>query len=107
MEHPGPTKLCGTPRQPVGPMASAQLTEASAEPRKTIARPTAAHRLTAERELTARPLEEVADKPGALPLTSHCREETRHPHRRRALLTIQALLGFDSRCFTSAEGRRL
>ncbi|MBK6017458.1 PD40 domain-containing protein [Streptomyces sp. MBT53] len=62
----------------VGPMDATELREA-------VVRPAAAAGLLVERELTARIIDEVVDRPGALPMLSHALLETWHRRRGRTL----------------------
>ncbi|MGV9565741.1 nSTAND1 domain-containing NTPase [Streptomyces sp. NPDC003480] len=62
----------------VGPMSPAELREAIVKPAMTAG-------LIVERELTRRIVEEVAEKPGGLPLMSHALLETWRRRRGRAL----------------------
>ncbi|MFJ8110064.1 hypothetical protein, partial [Streptomyces sp. NPDC096132] len=64
----------------VRPMCRAELREA-------VVRPASAAGLRVERELTARIVEEVADRPGALPMLSHALRETWR-RRRGGVLTL-------------------
>ncbi|MDX3751974.1 hypothetical protein [Streptomyces sp. AK08-02] len=66
----------------VGPMTADEL-------REVVTRPAAAVGLLVERELTARLVEEVLDRPGALPMLSHVLLETWR-RRRGRLLTLAA-----------------
>ncbi|MFG2777642.1 hypothetical protein ACGFY7_07220 [Streptomyces prunicolor] len=62
----------------VGPMDAAELREA-------VVRPAAAAGLLVERELTARIIDEVVERPGALPMLSHALLETWHRRHGRTL----------------------
>ncbi|MGX9887511.1 WD40 repeat domain-containing protein [Streptomyces sp. NPDC002276] len=64
----------------VGPMDATELREA-------VVRPAAAAGLLVERELTARIIDEVVDRPGALPMLSHALLETWHRRHGRTLTT--------------------
>ncbi|NGO42849.1 nSTAND1 domain-containing NTPase [Streptomyces ureilyticus] len=64
----------------VGPMTADEL-------RETVVKPAQAAGLLVERELTARIVEEVLDRPGALPMLSHALLETWR-RRRGRLLTL-------------------
>ncbi|MEU0414095.1 WD40 repeat domain-containing protein [Streptomyces griseorubiginosus] len=66
----------------LGPMAAAELREA-------VVRPAQAAGLIVERELTARIVDDVLDRPGALPMLSHALLETWR-RRKGRLLTLAA-----------------
>ncbi|MEU0413465.1 helix-turn-helix domain-containing protein [Streptomyces griseorubiginosus] len=66
----------------IGPMSAAELREA-------VTGPAAVAGLVVERELTARIVEEVVDRPGALPMLSHALLETWR-RRRGRILTLAA-----------------
>ncbi|WP_443073289.1 nSTAND1 domain-containing NTPase [Streptomyces sp. NBC_01451] len=66
----------------VGPMTADELREAVVGPAQTVG-------LLVERELTARIVDEVLDRPGALPMLSHALLET-WKRRRSRLLTLSA-----------------
>jgi len=77
-EHPGLVDALREAHLPVGPMDAAQLREA-------VVRPAATAGLLVERELTARIIDEVVDRPGALPMLSHALLETWHRRHGRTL----------------------
>jgi len=77
-EHRGLVDALGEAHLLVGPMDTTELREA-------VVRPAAAAGLLVERELTARIIDEVVDRPGALPMLSHALLETWHRRRGRTL----------------------
>ncbi|MFF4250637.1 helix-turn-helix domain-containing protein [Streptomyces sp. NPDC001663] len=81
-EHPGLADALSRSGLLMGPMSTLELQEA-------VTRPAAAAGLRVERELTARIVEEVVDRPGALPMFSHALLETWR-RRRGCVLTLEA-----------------
>ena len=77
-EHPGLVDAVREAHLLVGPMDATELREA-------VVRPAAAAGLLVERELTARIIDEVVERPGALPMLSHALLETWHRRRGRTL----------------------
>jgi len=77
-EHRGLVDALREAHLPVGPMDATELREA-------VVRPAAAAGLLVERELTARIIDEVVDRPGALPMLSHALLETWHRRHGRTL----------------------
>ncbi|CAM5372846.1 HTH cro/C1-type domain-containing protein OS=Streptomyces alboniger OX=132473 GN=CP975_31550 PE=4 SV=1 [Streptomyces alboniger] len=82
----------------VGPMSPAEL-------RLAIVRPVIAMGLIVERELTARIIEDVKDKPGGLPVMSHALLETWRRRKGRALTlaAYQAAGGIEGAVARTAE----
>ncbi|MFF6805606.1 hypothetical protein [Streptomyces sp. NPDC012616] len=81
-EHRGLADALGRSGLLLGPMTAEELREA-------VVRPAQAAGLIVERELTARIVDDVLDRPGALPMLSHALLETWH-RRRGRLLTLAA-----------------
>ncbi|MEU9960559.1 hypothetical protein [Streptomyces sp. NPDC050982] len=79
-EHRGLVDALSEAHLLVGPMDATELREA-------VVRPAAAAGLLVERELTARIIDEVVDRPGALPMLSHALLETWHRRHGRTLTT--------------------
>ena len=79
-EHRGLVDALSEAHLLVGPMDATELREA-------VVRPAAAAGLLVERELTARIIDEVVDRPGALPMLSHALLETWRRRRGRTLTT--------------------
>ncbi|GLF95313.1 nSTAND1 domain-containing NTPase [Streptomyces yaizuensis] len=77
-EHPDLAEALRDAHLPLPPMTPAEL-------RETIVRPAATAGLLVERELTARLVDTVTGRPGALPLLSHALLETWHRRRGRVL----------------------
>ncbi|WP_405835246.1 helix-turn-helix domain-containing protein [Streptomyces sp. NBC_01518] len=82
----------------VGPMGSAELRDA-------IVKPATAEGLIVERELTARIIEDVDERPGGLPLMSHALLETWRRRKGRALTlaAYQAVGGVEGALARTAE----
>ncbi|WP_328744213.1 helix-turn-helix domain-containing protein [Streptomyces sp. NBC_00285] len=81
-EHRGLAAAVGQANLLVGPMSRDEL-------REVITGPAAAAGLNVERALTARIIDEIADRPGALPMLSHALLQT-WARRRGQLLTLAA-----------------
>ncbi|WP_309500655.1 helix-turn-helix domain-containing protein, partial [Streptomyces shenzhenensis] len=81
-EHPGLAEVLRHHTLTVRPMNRSELQE-------TVVRPATAAGLRVERELTARIVEEAADRPGALPMLSQALRETWR-RRRSGVLTLAA-----------------
>ncbi|WP_330262270.1 hypothetical protein [Streptomyces griseorubiginosus] len=81
-DHPGLADVLRHCGLLIGPMSAAELREA-------VTGPAAVAGLVVERELTARIVEEVVDRPGALPMLSHALLETWR-RRRGRILTLAA-----------------
>ncbi|MFJ5305442.1 hypothetical protein [Streptomyces sp. NPDC088350] len=81
-EHPGLAEALRTTALTVGPMTRTELREA-------VVGPATAAGLRVERELTQRIVEEVAGRPGALPMLSQALRETWR-RRRSGVLTLAA-----------------
>ncbi|WP_440862353.1 nSTAND1 domain-containing NTPase [Streptomyces capoamus] len=84
-EHAGPASALRDANALVGPMSPTEL-------RAAIVQPAASDGLSVERALTSRPVDEVADAPGGLPLLSHVLLET---WRRRRGKTM-TLAGYEA-----------
>ncbi|MET9792743.1 nSTAND1 domain-containing NTPase [Streptomyces canus] len=81
-DHPGLADVLRHCGLLIGPMSATEL-------RETVTGPAAVAGLVVERELTARIVEEVVDRPGALPMLSHALLETWR-RRRGRILTLAA-----------------
>ncbi|MFF0084769.1 hypothetical protein ACFYR1_34460 [Streptomyces canus] len=81
-DHPGLADVLRHCGLLIGPMSATELREA-------VTGPAAVAGLVVERELTARIVEEVVDRPGALPMLSHALLETWR-RRRGRILTLAA-----------------
>ncbi|MFF0015942.1 hypothetical protein [Streptomyces sp. NPDC005374] len=81
-DHPGLADALRHGGLLIGPMSATEL-------RETVTGPAAVAGLVVERELTARIVEEVVDRPGALPMLSHALLETWR-RRRGRILTLAA-----------------
>ncbi|WP_226966911.1 nSTAND1 domain-containing NTPase [Streptomyces phaeolivaceus] len=97
-EHPGLADALRDARLAVGPMTADELREA-------VVRPAQAAGLLVERSLAATVVEEVHDRPGALPMLSHALLETWRRRRGRMLTTAayEAAGGIDGAIAASAE----
>lgn len=97
-EHPGLAEALRVAGLPVGPMTADELREA-------VVRPAQAAGLLVERSLAATVVEEVLDRPGALPMLSHALLETWRRRRGRMLTTAayEAAGGLNGAIAASAE----
>ncbi|MFJ8113711.1 hypothetical protein [Streptomyces sp. NPDC096132] len=97
-EHRGLADALRSCALPVGPMTADELREA-------VVRPAQAAGLLVERELTARIVEEVLERPGGLPMLSHALLETwrRRKGRMLTLAAYEAVGGVSGAIAASAE----
>ncbi|KFG02129.1 hypothetical protein IQ62_04075 [Streptomyces scabiei] len=97
-EHPGLAQALRLAGLPVGAMTADELREA-------VVRPAQAAGLLVERSLAATVVEEVLDRPGALPMLSHALLETWRRRRGRMLTTAayEAAGGLNGAIAESAE----